>query len=181
MSPECFFALVYTTAKAIAQHVPAVKHIWPGPLSCLAQYKTDPAGPWLAAYLDQGLQYLKDHGVDFATLPFSGLWVNLEGALDAVYAAKVATELRALARKFGLVNQIGVGEWGLSATTFIAGAMEDSFRAIDPLFDYMCFFQHPSYRQYGLTTWGVKKPDNIFEVHQHLPAYDVLKGLLAAQ
>lgn len=178
LAPEVFLGLVFYTARAIRNAVPAVKHIWPGPLSCLAQYATDPNGPWVGQYLRQGLDYLAKNGVDFATLPFGGLFVNLEGIVDTTYAQTVATNLRGICQDYGLTNTVGVGEWGVGKARWTsAAAMQETFTGINASFDLMCLFQHPQYRDYGLTSWGATAGS--FIVKKHEPTFEWVKSYMA--
>ncbi|MDB5057205.1 MAG: hypothetical protein JWO59_677 [Chloroflexi bacterium] len=137
LNPAVFGSLLYQTSRRLkAGGVPLV---YAGALTCLEQFHTDPAGDWVAGYLDKAYAYLVRHGkTDFH---WDFLSVNMEGRISPAYAAKTAAALRAVAAKYGHTVKLAVGEFGWQAGTAVdAVAAQATYDALSAAFDEVYFY-----------------------------------------
>lgn len=157
LAPEVFASLLYQGAKRAKAY--GATRVYAGALTCLEQFHTNPAGDWVAGYLDKGLSYLAAHRRRDLAVDVVGL--NMEGWVDAPYAHRACDAVRAVFAKHGYAVEVAIGEWGWPNGTGVdeTRAMA-TFLALDGAADETYHFQFPlrdpgDVRGYGAVRFDV--------------------------
>lgn len=181
ISPEVFASLLYIVGSSLKRDT-NMKTVWPGSLSCLVKYNTDPAGTWIGGYFEKSFDYLKTNKAVNWQDSFDGISLNMEGYVTEDYAKRVVTAIKAIQKKYGLKGPIVIGEWGLRGDSLNIEAIKKTYKILCNYFEGpLFFFQHPTYLPYdttgyGCSTWKMDA-NNIFIPTGHTDWFAVLQDL----
>lgn len=181
LNPKVAGSLLYQGARRLklGAQVPV---IYAPALTCLEQAHTNPTSDWVGGYLDEMYAYVRSCGHRDYLWDYVG--VNMEGHVDAAYALKVATTIRAVAAKYGHAVKVYVGEWSWqNGAALDLAAARATYEALRAAFDQLFFFayhltQPRNFAGYGCVDWS-EANGQIGPSGLTAPWYDTYRGLIA--